>query len=255
MDREIYPFLEQKIMDLPAPRRSFLEFPREIRDIIYDHAANWNDITIHMSRMMEDLRRYYDPMRRLDEPYVSDDKVFPDSDEPIPSDIEDSDLEYHPSLGRWARIPVYPRRSTPTILLLNRQISAETNDVLLKKPLRLTTFESDEIGDPYEYGPTSPLFHLISMQMIQRIPNLEIYRYYIWEFLIPCLDCFPHCGCPDFEPAPKPSYVQTHLTIYFDHLMDDEFDDFDDVRVRRLFSPLSVSSAMCGLHVFQTGLL
>lgn len=79
---------------MQGPPIGFLDLPREARDIIYKHSANWSDITNALQRSL---------------------KAWKDK----------------------SRAPPCPSRSTPTVLLLNKQITQEALQKLRQSPLTL----------------------------------------------------------------------------------------------------------------------
>ncbi|KAI9686977.1 MAG: hypothetical protein M1822_002730 [Bathelium mastoideum] len=89
---------------------SFLDFPREVRDMIYDSAGDWNDA----------IRLYRDGVDKRD------------------SLIETQWRKY---FGTF--FPLEQKLSTPTILLLSRQIYFEMREMLHTKPLQLSSKQSE----------------------------------------------------------------------------------------------------------------
>lgn len=90
--------------------RSLLDMPGEVRNLIYSYAADWSDISTQITRTM---------------------KAWVAAD-----DAANRDAEYGAEPQKTD--PTYSRRSTPTILLLNKQIHAEAKGIVHAKPLRLT---------------------------------------------------------------------------------------------------------------------
>lgn len=83
---------------MESPPTSLLTLPGEIRNIIWEMSADWSDISTQLMRTV-DL-------------WFKDDKSF-------------------------RKTPPYPAVSTPTILLVNKQIHGEAKSVLYNKPLTL----------------------------------------------------------------------------------------------------------------------
>ncbi|KAI6795145.1 hypothetical protein KC361_g5169 [Hortaea werneckii] len=81
--------LQRRMKSAPT---SFLNLPRELRDLVYDAALDWSDISSKLKNSLD----------------ACADKHY---------DVK------------------YPQRSTPTVLLLNRQITSEALTVLHNKPL------------------------------------------------------------------------------------------------------------------------
>ncbi|KAI7510841.1 hypothetical protein KC347_g3937 [Hortaea werneckii] len=81
--------LQKRMKSAPT---SFLDLPRELRDLVYDGALDWSDISSKLKNSLD----------------ACADKHY---------DVK------------------YPQRSTPTVLLLNRQITSEALTVLRNKPL------------------------------------------------------------------------------------------------------------------------
>ena len=207
-----------------------MDLPREVRDMIYSLAADWNDATAHMSQMMKELQRYCDPVTWIaEQSEVSDEELCLDSDESFDSDFtEDSEFVYDVGVRVRARKPVFPKRATPTILLLNRQINREADAVLSTKTFQLKTLDGrDVLNYSYQYGPESPIFRLISIRTIKRIPKIEIKLSTDCHFTEPCFHCFPTCETPGHtcDANLKPSYIQNHLIMRLDNVERAEWED------------------------------
>jgi len=132
--------LRSKARTLP-----FLELPAEIRNMVYEYAADWNDGPKHLHRIIHS--------------------------------IEEGNCEK--SLQKV-------RMSTPTILLLNRQITAEVFDVLERKPLALSSVEPCNIS-------MQSMNRVISATTLQKIPCIVLRTPLVVENLTQ-LDLYP-AGC------------------------------------------------------------
>ena len=145
-----------------------------------------------MSRMIKALERLDDPETCIvDAEELSDDELILDDDDiSISSEDEDDSFEYFKDLGVRARKFVYPRRTTPNILLLNRRINAEANFVLFKKPFELkaiANFVFDFIC-LLKFHNQIVMSNFISLETVKRIPAFKIYRNIAFE---PCMAISP----------------------------------------------------------------
>ncbi|KAL9093359.1 MAG: hypothetical protein Q9165_004100 [Trypethelium subeluteriae] len=247
--RETNAPVHKRIKGLTSSKPTFLHLPREIRDMIYDYALDWNDAGSHLSAMMKTLRRFYDP-----KPHIRDildnkggfsdtEEELSDSDldledeggwisEKFQTESEDDEFEYHYGLGVRARKPKYPPRTTPHVLLLNRQITAEATAVLLQKPFRLHKVKTPTrcLGLEHEYtycdydytryGPEAPILNLITAETIRRMPRIEVFHEsnpILMQSLKEFLHCvvYNHLGC---ECSRDRGYtiIKTHLTVTID---------------------------------------
>ena len=211
------PRLQQRVDDLPTPSFSFFDFPREIRDIIYDFSLDWNDADRHMSRMIKALERLDDPETWIiDAEELSDDELILDDDDmSISSEDEDDSFEYFKDLGVRARKFVYPRRRTPNILLLSRQTNAEANFVLFKKPFELKAIANFafDIVCPAKFIAQIVMSNFISLETLKRIPAFRIYRNIDFQ---PCMAFTPIWGCmhsPLGRELGQIAPVKAHLMI------------------------------------------
>lgn len=166
----------------------FLLLPREIRDMIYDLCADWNDSIRAFNRVRvwvneEFERRWEEGMRKDDEfsrewyerhgepeQYDVEPEEYDGGHEELERKRQEHQEKYYRDLMEFrskrdnedaakgipesatlvkedikadSRIPTRPHLSTPTTLLLNRQIFEEAKNILGKKPLRLEV-ERDE---------------------------------------------------------------------------------------------------------------
>lgn len=125
----------------------FLRLARELRDMIYDYAADWNDINAAMSEFKN---------ARL-EAYTED---FLHFNVNVMKSYDDK----------------LPARTTPTILLLCRQITAEALDILRKKPLILNQAPLYYPRDAWcgDYFCSYGLKHFMTESTFQNIKTLVI---------------------------------------------------------------------------------
>lgn len=115
---------------------SFLDLPRELRDMIYADALDWSDISQQLAR----------------------------------------------TLAEWtdkAKKPPFPQRTTPTILLLNRQVTSEALPVLHAKPLTVL-FPRDHSLQKQQQMPN--ILHLISRATLRHVSHLNL-RLESWEWI------------------------------------------------------------------------
>ena len=75
--------------------------------------------------------------------------------------------------------PPYPKRSTPTILLLNRQIRNEALSVLHSKPLNIVF---PEAHDMYKQTEVPSLLNFIATSTLQKVQHLSI-KIETWEWI------------------------------------------------------------------------
>ncbi|KAF1988372.1 hypothetical protein K402DRAFT_34251 [Aulographum hederae CBS 113979] len=99
---------------MPKDIFPFLSIPGELRNMIYKFSVDWNDSQDRMAKLLEDTRSGKVPCPHIDNP------------------IDD----LPPPPGHLKHCPPYPKHTTPTVLLINRQITGEALWVLHKKPLR-----------------------------------------------------------------------------------------------------------------------
>ena len=121
---------------------SFLDLPREIRDMVYGYTCDWNDA---FSKYRRQVR------------------------------VHESLLIQHPDRyrGTYIPLPKPDQLSTPSVLLLNRQITSEAYQVLEKIPLVLTCTmdEHDQLrGTLWR----SEVRHFFGKATIRRIPKIEL---------------------------------------------------------------------------------
>ncbi|CAK3801485.1 Hypothetical predicted protein [Lecanosticta acicola] len=114
----------------------FMNLPREIRDMIYEDALDWSDVTTALVRSMAN--------------WANKEKPFP-----------------------------YPRRTTPTVLLINRQIASEARQVLVKKPLHIS-FPGDHSITQEKHIPN--ILHFISPATLQQVRALHL-DFESWEWI------------------------------------------------------------------------
>jgi hypothetical protein len=123
----------------------FLQLPREIRDMIYEYAIDYPDMSTIFAKAREINKTAYDTRPRGDTtaglPYV----VLPK--------------------------PQYLPLATPGLLLLNRQISAEAVDVLRKK----TWYLKEPIPDKdYVAGHAPDIIEFIGEETLQNIRHASL---------------------------------------------------------------------------------
>ena len=124
----------------------FISLPREIRDIIYELCADWNDATAALARMqicVENCRlQYWSGKRKF----------------------------------MFEERPVLPSLSTPTIFLLNRQVSKEAREILEKKVLLWNPQGRDPEGCYLPDPVSTYLFtaDCITYKIVASAPKIEI---------------------------------------------------------------------------------
>ena len=112
-----------------APVLDIFVLAREIRDQVYEHACDWNDGCLALKKYQKTWKAYLD----------------------------------NSSLPR----PSWPELSTPTILLLNHQITSEAVEVLRKKPLVIDLFPVYQTVKPH-------ISRLLGHQTLQHVSLLEV---------------------------------------------------------------------------------
>jgi len=100
----------------------FLSLPAELRNTVYEYAANYNNIIPAFNRLLAQLI-----------PNVTSPPGFVGSHRMI---VEHELARFQCELSRRE-----PLRSTPTIFLLNRQITAEATYAIYRRPLVINTPE------------------------------------------------------------------------------------------------------------------
>ncbi|KAM3422626.1 hypothetical protein BST61_g115 [Cercospora zeina] len=118
----------KKLME-GAPVLNFLGLPREIRNMVYEHAADWSDIS---NKLQEGFAQW---------------------------------------TNKFEKFP-FPPRTTPTVLLINKQISDEAVEVLAKKPLNIT-FPADDTFNNQNYKIPSVL-GLIRRRTLEHVTTIHI---------------------------------------------------------------------------------
>ena len=113
-------------MQAPAVGR-FLRLPQELRDMVYEHAADWSDSSRALSRAVAD--------------WSGDADTFS-----------------------------FPGKTTPTVLLLNKQITAEALHVLHRKPLNIV-YPAREFADKAKIP---SLLGFISHHTIQNVTTINV---------------------------------------------------------------------------------
>lgn len=133
----IPPALAQELTQrMESKPKSFLDLPGELRNAIYEHAADRSDVSHELSRLAQCA--------------VERNKPYP-----------------------------YRARTTPTILLLNRQIHAEARKILDDKTVHLTL---PAVFNPRNQNDLPAITHLISRETLQRVQKLDI-RLESWEWI------------------------------------------------------------------------
>ena len=130
------PVVDYKKIPLKQMTISFLDLPRELRDIIYGLVCDWNNAISDYTRPILKLERL---------------------------------KEQHSSYS-GVTIPLPDRLSTPPLLLLNRQISSEAFEHLNKMPLVLPYYDRPlpNLLDDYL------LWRLFGYNTLSRIPTIEV---------------------------------------------------------------------------------
>ncbi|KAF2103723.1 hypothetical protein NA57DRAFT_69933 [Rhizodiscina lignyota] len=112
----------QRVRPVQTPMAFFLSLPRELRDMVYEYALDWNEMNRAMIRFERGLESHYEfcsIWRRT-------------KGDPLPP------------------LPKLTPLSTPTILLVCRQITDEALPILRKKAL---TIRPPLLGVPKEFWP------------------------------------------------------------------------------------------------------
>lgn len=131
----------------------FLELPREIRDMIYDYALDWPNLEAIFSRVSTLRNRANERWRtnKLDK------------------------TEYGGRIGQYMRKItklIQPTLITPSVLLLNRQISDEARIRLYRKTLVLPGQVSIEQHYDKLKGPA--ILHFMSKAALQNVQRVEL---------------------------------------------------------------------------------
>ncbi|KAI7661154.1 hypothetical protein KC319_g8484 [Hortaea werneckii] len=158
--------LQKRMKSAPI---SFLDFPRELRDLVYEAALDWSDISSKLKASLDAC----------------------------------TDKYYHVK---------YPHRSTPTVLLLNRQITSEALTVLHNKPLI--------VDCPAEH-------HLLKERQVPNVmrfitrPTLQNVRHLVlnlgaWEWIHGLKYFLPTFEIAPTSPSETTSDVQTRRTSHAD---------------------------------------
>ncbi|KAK3711980.1 hypothetical protein LTR37_009292 [Vermiconidia calcicola] len=115
---------------------SFMNLPRELRDLIYKESADYSDISVQLARTMR----------------------------------------------KWTnrqQSPPYPSKTTPTVLLLNKQISGEASTILNRKPLNIVYPGDVNINKATE---VPNLLRFISCNTLQKLQHIRI-NIESWEWI------------------------------------------------------------------------
>ncbi|KAF2754803.1 hypothetical protein EJ05DRAFT_133870 [Pseudovirgaria hyperparasitica] len=166
----LHPSRESMELAEPPKPSPFLALPGEIRNSIYDYAADWNDVGRTIERIHRQVQQKLNH-RTPKGPAIYDKEV-------------------------WDAVVAQasPKR-TPTIFLLNRRTYAEARARLEKKPLLLPAllprcvvllWRSNRRGNGQDYQNTKwCLENLISTATLQSVPDLTVTVQPFIDFLIP----------------------------------------------------------------------
>ena len=147
---------------------SFLELPCELRDMIYAYAADWSDITVHIWKLQSHLYRWSTSQPSDPKSCLPQDSQL---DLPIPDDVWRSYL---------------PKLTTPTVLLLSRQIHAEAYAILRNKPLVLS-HPIPTIRDPsnWETPLETSITHFITPFSLRKVSRMELHLSHVDATTLP----------------------------------------------------------------------
>ncbi|KAI9695969.1 MAG: hypothetical protein M1820_008310 [Bogoriella megaspora] len=147
----------------------FFALPLELRNEIYSYAADWNDISVHIERFYDAVkdRKVHVPIR--DVGYTKGNRLRSHWQDPKQFS-RDERLRFARSI--WIK---FRAMSTPTVLLLNRQITAEAIEILHKKPLSIPARTSSwkNIEDMDCRKPC--LFDFISIDTLKKVRVVELH--------------------------------------------------------------------------------
>lgn len=184
----------QKRMQTPVV--TFSSFPRELRDMVYEHSLDWSDSSIALGRAM--------------------------------TNWSGNEISF-----------TFPGKTTPTVLLLKKQITAEALQVLRKKPLKIV-YPAAKFADQTKIP---SILGFISRNTMQNVTTINIdMQCWQWVFNID----------PRLGGVLAASTNLKHFTLNFKDSLKKEFQasyfqSYPDVKVvtslKRLMNVRSLESA------------
>ncbi|TID20887.1 Tyrosinase [Venturia nashicola] len=152
----------------------FLKLPAELRIAIYDLCLDWNDINTHLRNLKRNLPSVQDAEKARQQSSRDLDsechwcRNSPQMHHIRPTSAKACLHGYRDSLLK----EICPRRKTPSLLVVCKQITDEALGELTKRPLVLD-WPYPLYGHP-DLVPVFPLNHFINPRTLRKVPHLTI---------------------------------------------------------------------------------